>query len=428
MLRILGFLFLIAIGAPAQAFCGFYVAKADGSLYNQSSKVVFARKGKRSVITMSSDYRGDPSDFAMVVPTPRVLQEHQIKTVHAETIAHLDSYTAPRLVEYHDYFSCEDQVLLDTPVIVEETASPGLFARRNKTIEQRARAQGVSIKAKYAVGQYDILILKARQSDGLETFLKSEGYKLPDGAEPILADYIAKGMKFFVARVNLSRHAAAEKQELPPLQIRFRSDNFMLPIQLGKLNADKSQDALFFMLSEQGRVDVANYKTMALPTNTNVPVFVEQVFPRFYTDVFNKTVGRGGGIVMEYAWDMSWCDPCAADPLSYKELQELGVTWAKRNAAAQNVYVTRLHAQYTKNQMPKDLVFRETTNRKNFQGRYVMNHPYDGDVTCERGKDYIAKTKKRLRDEAKELAKITGWRPGNINDNIRKTTMRRYWP
>jgi len=29
----------------------------------------------------------------------------------------------------------------------------------------------------------------------------------------------------------------------------------------------------------------------------------------------------------EYAWDMNWCDPCAADPLTLDELPSLGVFW-----------------------------------------------------------------------------------------------------
>jgi hypothetical protein len=65
----------IAAGA-AQAFCGFYVARADGDLYNSASKVVYTRNGDTSVITMSSDYRGPAAEFAMVVPTPRVLNRN----------------------------------------------------------------------------------------------------------------------------------------------------------------------------------------------------------------------------------------------------------------------------------------------------------------------------------------------------------------
>ena len=45
---------------PANAFCGFYVAKADAKLFNKSSKVVLARDGDQTAITMASDYEASP--------------------------------------------------------------------------------------------------------------------------------------------------------------------------------------------------------------------------------------------------------------------------------------------------------------------------------------------------------------------------------
>ncbi|MEO8532082.1 MAG: DUF2330 domain-containing protein, partial [Deltaproteobacteria bacterium] len=161
------------------------------------------------------------------------------------------------------------------------------------------------------------------------------------------------------------------------------------------------------------------------------PVFVQQIFPQFYRDMFTKAVGDHGA-ALEYAWDMAWCDPCAADPLSFAEFRELGVPWVtKANADVPPVYVTRLHVRYTKNSMAEDLMFRETDNRENFQGRYVMNHPYDGEITCDWSKDenakaYLADTKKRLKDEGAELRKLTGWGLKTIMGNIAKTVPARY--
>ncbi|MEM6309593.1 MAG: DUF2330 domain-containing protein [Pseudomonadota bacterium] len=316
---------LFAVAAPAHAFCGFYVAKGDGELYNKASKVVFVRDGNTSVITMSSDYRGAPKDFALIVPTPKVLKRDQIRTPKAETVNHLADYTAPRLVEYRDRDPCSvaDSVV-EAPVIVEEATSGGLLRRSQK--DQRAKKLGVSIKAQYAVSSYDVLILDAKQSDGLVTFLSEEGYTLPEGAERALAGYIKNKMKFFVAKVNLKRHSASAVKELQPLQIAFKSRNFMLPLQLGKLNADTGQDALFLMLTKTGRVEVTNYHTSRFPTNVKIPIFVEQFSDQFFEAVTNKVFQRTN-IALEYAWDMAWCDPCASDPLSNAQLAELGVTW-----------------------------------------------------------------------------------------------------
>lgn len=414
---------LATLPATAQAFCGFYVARADGELFNEASKVVFVRDGQKSVITMSSDYKGPAKEFAMIVPTPKVLKRDQVRTVKPETIAHLDGYSAPRLVEYFDDDPCNPE-----PIVMLEMA-PTSAGPEQKPIYRRADALGVKIKAQYAVGDYDILILQAKQSDGLETFLRGEGYNIPDGATDVLQKYIKAKMKFFVARVNLKRFSANKTQVLPPLQISFRSNKFMLPIQLGKINAKGPQDLLIMTLTREGRVETTNYNVIRLPTDINVPSFVKKLFPNFYHATFNRTVGDWGGIVMEYAWDMAWCDPCAADPLSREELLELGVSWLKTNDenAGQDVFVTRLHARYSKDSFNQDLKFRVTSDKGNFQGRYIMNHPFTGNVQCEAGREYVQNMRRRLREEAVELAKITGWSPRKIEQQIRATVPKSYW-
>ena len=91
---------------PASAFCGFYVAKADAKMFNKSSKVVLARFGQQTAITMASDYEGKPSEFALVVPVPSFIKREQISVVDPKIVDHLDAYTAPRLVEYFDPDPC----------------------------------------------------------------------------------------------------------------------------------------------------------------------------------------------------------------------------------------------------------------------------------------------------------------------------------
>ena len=68
----------VAAAQPALAFCGFYVTKADTELFNEASQVVLVRDGDRTVMTMANDFRGDPIDFAMVIPVPTGLERDQI--------------------------------------------------------------------------------------------------------------------------------------------------------------------------------------------------------------------------------------------------------------------------------------------------------------------------------------------------------------
>ncbi|MEO1331647.1 MAG: DUF2330 domain-containing protein, partial [Pseudomonadota bacterium] len=187
----------LLLAPAAQAFCGFYVAKADADLFNNASKVVMVRDGDRTVITMANDYEGEPSEFAMVIPTPVVLKREQVNVGEAKLIDHLDAYTAPRVVEYFDEDPCRPRVMAEMARSL--SAAPTAGALRG----QRARALGVTIEEEYSVGEYDILILSAKESGGLQTWLEQNGYRVPPKATRVLGSYLAQGMKFFVAKVNL---------------------------------------------------------------------------------------------------------------------------------------------------------------------------------------------------------------------------------
>src|SRR5262249_52785160 len=105
-------LLVITLAAPTVlAFCGFYVAKADTKLFNQASQVVLVRHDDKTVITMANDFKGDPKEFAIVVPVPTVLQKGQVRVSDRALIEHLDAYSAPRLVEYFDDDPCVPRVM-----------------------------------------------------------------------------------------------------------------------------------------------------------------------------------------------------------------------------------------------------------------------------------------------------------------------------
>ena len=399
---------------PAAAFCGFYVAKADSKLFNKSSKVVLTRDGNTTAITMASDYEGEPKEFAVVIPVPTFIERKQIGVVAMKTIDHLDAYTAPRLVEYHDGDPC-------APVAVATTRSavPGA-PMALAMAPDAARYKGVTVEANYDVGEYDVSILSAKESDGLVNFLTDNGYKIPTGAEAVLGSYIKQNMRFFVAKVNLDRMTLIGAGYLRPLQVRYDTPKFMLPLRLGTVNANGPQDLIVYALTKNGRVEAANYRTVKLPSDIDVPLTVKSDFGTFYKAMFDHAVKREDmrAVFVEYAWDMGWCDPCAADPLSNKELVELGARWIGSdddapyrsfgNASA-NAYVTRLHVRYDAKSFPEDLVFLETKDRSNFQGRYVLRHPWKGTASCEAATQYRASLPNRFRQEARNLASITGW-------------------
>src|ERR1700759_484480 len=182
----------LAVG-PANAFCGFYVAQADAKLFNTASKVVLSREGDQTSITMASDFEGDVKEFAVVVPVPTFIERKQIGVVDPKTIDHLDRYTAPRLVEYHDEDPCRPRMAMAV------AAPPSPSAVPIRAMPEVARKYGVTIEASYDVGEYDVLILSAKESDGLVNWLTDNKYRIPAGAQDVLGSYIKQNMRFFVA-------------------------------------------------------------------------------------------------------------------------------------------------------------------------------------------------------------------------------------
>ncbi len=247
------------------------------------------------------------------------------------------------------------------------------------------------------------------------------------GKQKPLGGYIKQNMKFFVAKVNLKEFAKTGQQFLRPLQMAYESPKFMLPIRLGMANASGEQDLVAYILSPQGRAEVTNYRTVRIPSDAEIPIYVKNEFGDFYRSMFQRAYEREGKnvVFLEYAWDMNWCDPCAADPLTPEELRKAGVFWTDETASSPkmrpmpggaNVYISRLHVRYGREKFPEDLVFQATPNRENFQGRYILRHPFKGEITCQEGKRYRKDLRQRLETEAQTLAKLTGW---EIND-IRK--------
>jgi hypothetical protein len=286
------------------------------------------------------------------------------------------------------------------------------------------KALGVKIEASYSVGEYDILILSAEQSGGLETWLTENGYKIPKGAGEVLGSYIKQNMKFFVAKVNLTRHAAEGFTYLRPLRVEFSTPKFMLPIRLGTVNADGPQELFIYTFTRKGRVETTNYRTIKLPSDAEVPLYIRDDFPRFYRDLFARAVRRENmrTLFTEYAWDVGWCDPCSADPLTNDELRGLGVDWLGGKGAERpeesKVYLTRLHVRYDREHFPEDLVFQETGDTDTFQGRFILRHPWKGKPTCDAAKEYLARQPKARQAEAENLAKLTGWDIDTIRERV----------
>jgi MYXO-CTERM domain-containing protein len=270
---------------------------------------------------------------------------------------------------------------------------------------------GVKIEAKFTVGEYQIVILSAKDSTGLDTWLRQEKYNIPAGAEPLLRPYVEGGMKFFVAKVDPKKvKFEGDRAVLSPLRFHYDAEEFSLPIRLGLANSSGTQDLIVNILAPQQRYELANYPNVTIPTNIDVKPSVKDSFGAFYAALFDATLEKHkGAIVTEYAWQATTCDPCPGPALDPSEFQTLGadVLEGPREKPASygnaDFVLTRLHARYGKD-LQNDLVFKQAKpivggrehvqsggkleegarpdSSNNFQGRYAIRYPWTGPITC----------------------------------------------
>ena len=313
-------------------------------------------------------------------------------------VEHLDAYSAPRLVEYFDADPC-DAVPDGHGGMRRPTA--GAARSRRATAGARAKSLGVTIEAQYTVGEYDILILSREGVRRPGDLAARERLQIPPAA--------ARGRS---AAVHQAGHEVLRGQGEPegageagftylrPLQMAYESPKFMLPIRLGMVNADGAAGAVRLRPHPQGAGgDHELPHREAAHATWTCPRFVKGEFGRSTRRC--SPAGRRGGQrrgVPEYVWDMGWCDPCAARSAVRRGAAQLGVFWLDGPSGGLdgtgvrrgpmggpvNTVLTRLHVRYDGAHFPEDLVFQETSDRPNFQGRYVLQHPVQGRLGLQR--------------------------------------------
>ncbi|MFO0762967.1 MAG: DUF2330 domain-containing protein [Byssovorax sp.] len=263
-----------------------------------------------------------PENSAMVVPDLIVLSEENVKTLPAAIFDKVDKLASPRLVEYWEQDPCapeEVEMERRMPMRASGTAAP---------MAKKANAEdlGVTIEAEFTVGEYQIVILSAKDSLGLDTWLRQEKYNIPAGSEPLLRPYVAGGSKFFVAKVDVKKVRFENGMaQLSPLRFHYDTDTFALPVRLGMVNSAGTQDLIVHILARGTRYETSNFANVAIPTNLDVKDEVRQQFGAFYAALFDRTMAKHpGASITEYSWDAGSCDPCPGPTLTPSDLGTLG--------------------------------------------------------------------------------------------------------
>ncbi|MFT5681536.1 MAG: hypothetical protein ACI8RZ_002442 [Myxococcota bacterium] len=410
----------------ASAFCGNYVGEAGAELVNTASEVAIVRQQNHTTITMASDFEADVSEFAVIIPVPVILTEEDVRVVDPSLFHTLDQYSGPRLVAY----SCDE--------LYPETSSGGGglgCADYDLAVQATDDMAGsaddpysdVAVEARFIVGEYEIVVLSAEESESLIGWLNDSGYAVSANAEAIMQEYLDAGSYFFAAKVDTDL-IPADQDMLSPLSFSYESDVFSLPIRLGTVNSPGVQDLVIYALTDAdaGRVAISNYDEAV--AEDECLFRGESDFGDFYEERFSEAVGDEPEWVTEYGWYVTpWvsaCDPCPpteiAEPMDINDLTALGFVSADPENPQVEYYFTRLRMRYTPQKATEDLTLYISGLTENTQQRYVQYESYmeslfpictegwveDDPGSCaDEGREY----RKRIREQEGGCAVVKPW-------------------
>ena len=352
----IGFLSLL-FSPRAEAFCGTFIGGADATLYNEIAQVAIVRSGTQNILTLANDVQGNFDSFALVLPVPEVLAEDDIHVLEPALFDRLDQYTQPRLVQY----TCED-------FYYPPQAGAGGGTDYNESADPNG---GVTVEAQYVVGEYEVVILSATQSEGLFIWLNDNGYAVPGQSMPLLEEYIDGGSLFLAAKVDASA-SIADGDMLSPLQLKYDSSVFQIPIRIGTLNSKSEQDLIVYAVNDyqEGAVGISNYPEFTIEDECMWESQGEE-FGQYYTEKFREGYEsmNDGAWTTEYAWGGGGCDPCTGNPPDGNDLISLGVQEDRIHTS--DYFFTRLHMRYTPQQADEEVMLYHSNISTQQQIRFI---------------------------------------------------------
>jgi hypothetical protein len=223
-------------------------------------------------------YAGDKDNFAWIVPVPGV---PKLATDFPElAFQALDVATQPQ------YFK--------NVCFAPEFAAPGAGGARSADAGAVAN-NGVNVISRQVVGPYDTTTLEGTSADLIVQWLQTNGYRITDKMIPVLAPYVADGMKFVALRLT----PQAGVSDVKPLTMTYPGNQPWIPIRLTAVAAQPEMGIVAWVLGDK-RYAPDNYQDLKIADS--LITFDQYGNQNNYLTVVSKEADKVGGeaFVTEY--------------------------------------------------------------------------------------------------------------------------------
>jgi len=350
---------LLLVGLPTGAVAdGMYQPLTGEAVANTADQqAILAYGDDWTRLVLRTGYSGNGKPFAWVVPSLGLLTENDVGTADPVIFNALDDVTAPQLVRYDlgcgTHLGCAEEAGSDAG----STSEPA----------------GVIVFRSFVVAEFRIDVVAAQDPAALGDWFTAQGYSLPTNAEPILADYIARGFSFVAVRVEPGASggggeqpdagvggegegeggAEGEGETTPPqpvraLVMRFPGLMTTFPLRISSLSTREEVEVLLYTIGTTRHQVAPNlFPTvpMLLP-----PTYDGDDFDSYYRDQLLAQTRTADG---RPAFAVEFAGP-APDPL-FGLLLEQGILLEGGDAVTRP-FVTRLRARLRPEQMDRDIV------------------------------------------------------------------------
>jgi len=251
---------------------------ATVSIPDQQAMISFSNGMERLVI--ETRFTGSGSNFAWVVPLP---SQPVIEEATPGLFPTLQYLLRPKIIhEVPRYYIGIGLALLFVYLVSRRwyalfllllllalvMLSMPVLSGASRSIATTTGGESVSILDRKLVGIFEMLTLTARDSRGLENWLRDNQYAVAPDASPVIADYLKNGWVFVAAKVRRD-NANFDTSTPHPLSFTFKTANPVYPMRLTGLRShslkvnlfvvgDTAETAPHFKVENCRRLDLAH--------------------------------------------------------------------------------------------------------------------------------------------------------------------------
>ncbi len=295
-------------------------------------------------------YAGDPEDFVWVLP------------IEGETLVELASNA------FFEALGGTTQITLQGTFPPLNTFCPdpcgdglGFGAPSAGRGDSAEDGGSVEVFGEAVVGPYETATIGSEDPDALVSWLRDNGYNVPDSILPIVAHYVDLGLNFAVLRLNPN----AGVNQMQPVRITTPGLMPVFPLRMVAAGVEGKVGLELYILGE-GRYEAQNFDVVQVDSSD---LYYDWETTRFnYNEAFDQAIEEAGG----RAWVAEYAQPSESfryyiesyvsyDPETGERLGDASDDWAVVTRGLSNPYLSKLRTDLAAAFLDEDLILQAST-------------------------------------------------------------------